>query len=55
LAGLTFGTGNNLTNAIAGTHYVAPGGALGTPSSGNLQNCTGIITQAALHAALLYF
>lgn len=26
--------------AVAGTDYVAPGGALGTPSSGNLANCT---------------
>jgi hypothetical protein len=26
--------------AVAGTDYVAPGGALGTPSSGNLSNCT---------------
>lgn len=26
----------------AGTDYVAPGGALGTPSSGNLSNCSGI-------------
>lgn len=26
--------------AVAGTDYVAPGGALGTPSSGNLTNCT---------------
>lgn len=28
------------TAASAGTDYVAPGGALGTPSSGNLANCT---------------
>lgn len=27
-------------NFIAGTNYVAPGGALGTPSSGTLTNCT---------------
>ena len=26
--------------ATAGTDYVAPGGALGTPSSGTLSNCT---------------
>jgi hypothetical protein len=48
-------SGGALSNAVAGTDYVAPGGALGTPSSGNLVNCTGIISQAALHAALLYF
>ena len=35
------GTGG-FADAIAGTDYVAPGGALGTPSSGNLTNCTGI-------------
>ena len=29
-----------LTIAVAGTDYVAPGGALGTPSSGTLTNCT---------------
>jgi hypothetical protein len=28
--------------AVAGTDYVAPGGALGTPSSGVLTNCTGL-------------
>lgn len=28
--------------AVAGTDYVAPGGALGTPSSGTLTNCTGL-------------
>lgn len=30
------------SNAAAGTDYVAPGGALGTPSSGTLTNCTGL-------------
>ena len=30
------------SNAIAGTDYIAPGGALGTPSSGTLTNCTGL-------------
>jgi hypothetical protein len=29
-----------LAAATAGTDYVAPGGALGTPSSGTLTNCT---------------
>lgn len=29
-------------NATAGTDYVAPGGALGTPSSGTLTNATGL-------------
>lgn len=31
-----------LTSASAGTDYVAPGGALGTPSSGTLTNATGL-------------
>jgi hypothetical protein len=29
-----------MTAAVAGTDYVAPSGALGTPSSGTLTNCT---------------
>ena len=44
-------TGDNATNSqyandyragnfVAGTNYLAPGGALGTPSSGNLSSCT---------------
>lgn len=31
-----------IATAAAGTDYVAPGGALGTPSSGTLTNCTGL-------------
>ena len=31
-----------ITNATAGTDFVAPGGALGTPLSGNLQYCSGL-------------
>ncbi len=31
-----------LSIAVAGTDYVAPGGALGTPSSGTLTNATGL-------------
>jgi len=30
------------TNAIAGVDYLVPNGALGTPSSGTLTNCTGL-------------
>lgn len=37
MAKLTSGV---LSTGAAGTDYVAPGGALGTPSSGNLANCT---------------
>lgn len=33
-------SGGALANASAGTDYVAPGGALGTPSSGTLSSCT---------------
>lgn len=43
LTGLVKGTGTTaFTAATAGTDYVAPGGALGTPSSGTLTNCTGL-------------
>ena len=41
LTGVLKGNGTSaFTVATAGTDYVAPGGALGTPSSGNLANCT---------------
>lgn len=33
-------TGKLIKQGAAGTDYVAPGGALGTPSSGTLSNCT---------------
>lgn len=36
------GNASNVVSAVAGTDYVAPGGALGTPSSGTLANCTGL-------------
>jgi hypothetical protein len=32
----------NITAAVTGTDYLAPGGVLGAPSSGNLANCTGL-------------
>jgi len=38
--GILKGTSGVLSAATAGTDYVAPGGALGTPSSGTLTNCT---------------
>jgi len=38
--GILKGTSGVLSAATAGTDYVAPGGALGTPSSGALTNCT---------------
>jgi len=38
---VTNGTGV-ISTAAAGTDYVAPGGALGTPSSGTLTNCSGL-------------
>lgn len=41
LTGLVKGTGTTaMVAATAGTDYVVPGGALGTPSSGTLTNCT---------------
>lgn len=43
LTGLIKGSGTAaLSAAAAGTDYVAPGGALGTPSGGTLTNCTGL-------------
>lgn len=43
LTGLLKGNGTSaFTAAAAGTDYVAPGGALGTPSSGTLTNTTGL-------------
>lgn len=41
LTGIAKGNGTGaFTAASAGTDYVAPSGALGTPASGNLTNCT---------------
>lgn len=40
--GILKGASGVLSAASAGTDYVAPGGALGTPSSGTLTNCTGL-------------
>lgn len=40
ITGILKGNGTTISAATAGTDYVAPGGALGTPSSGNLANCT---------------
>lgn len=48
IAGLLKGNGSTLAAAVAGTDYVAPGGALGTPSSGVATNLSG--TAAGLTA-----
>jgi hypothetical protein len=40
ITGVLKGNGTAISDASAGTDYVAPGGALGTPSSGALTNCT---------------
>ena len=40
VTGVLKGDGTAISAATAGTDYVAPGGALGTPSSGTLTNCT---------------
>jgi hypothetical protein len=40
LTGIVKATAGVASAATAGTDYVAPGGALGTPSSGTLSNCT---------------
>lgn len=42
LTGLVKATAGVASAASAGTDYVAPGGALGTPSSGTLTNATGL-------------
>jgi hypothetical protein len=43
LTGIVKGNGTSaFSAATAGTDYVAPGGALGTPSSGTLTNCTSL-------------
>jgi hypothetical protein len=40
ITGVLKGNGTAISAATAGTDYVAPGGALGTPSSGTLSGCT---------------
>jgi hypothetical protein len=40
--GIVKATSGVISAATAGTDYVAPGGALGTPSSGTLTSCTGL-------------
>jgi hypothetical protein len=40
VTGVLKGNGTAISAATAGTDYVAPGGALGTPSSGTLFSCT---------------
>jgi len=42
ISGVLKGNGTAISSAAAGTDYVAPGGALGTPSSGTLTNCSGL-------------
>ena len=47
LTGVLKGNGTSaFTPAVAGTDYVAPSGALGTPVSGNLSSCTADGTNA---------
>jgi hypothetical protein len=40
ITGIMKGNGTSVSSATPGTDYVIPGGALGTPSSGTLTNCT---------------
>jgi len=42
VTGVLKGNGTAISAATAGTDYVAPGGALGTPSSGTLTSATGL-------------
>ena len=46
ITGVLKGNGTAISAATAGTDYVAPGGALGTPASGNLTSCTADGTDA---------
>jgi len=41
ISGVLKGNAGALAAAVAGTDFVVPGGALGTPISGNIGNCTG--------------
>jgi hypothetical protein len=40
ITGVLKGNGTAISAATAGTDYIAPSGALGTPSSGTLSSCT---------------
>jgi len=42
ITGLLKGDGTAISAATSGTDYIAPSGALGTPSSGTLTSCTGL-------------
>lgn len=42
LSGILKGSTGVVSAAVAGTDYIVPGGALGTPSSGTLTNTTGL-------------
>jgi hypothetical protein len=42
LSGIVKATNLVLANAVPGTDYLAPNGALGAPTSGNLANCTNV-------------
>ena len=46
ITGVLKGNGTAISAATAGTDFVAPSGALGTPSSGTLTNCTADGTDA---------
>ena len=46
ITGVLKGNGTAISAASAGTDYVSPSGALGTPSSGTLTNCTADGTDA---------
>jgi hypothetical protein len=53
LTGLVKGNGTSaFTAASAGTDFVAPGGVLGTPSSGTLTNCTGLLLTTGVTGTL---
>jgi hypothetical protein len=52
ITGVLKGNGTAVSAATAGTDYVVPAGALGTPSSGTLTNCTGLPTAGLVAGAV---
>ena len=52
ITGLLKGSSGVVAEAIAGTDYIVPGGDLGSPSSGDLTNCTGLVLTTGVTGTL---